>query len=333
MSDTFVDFKEIKQRVAIEAVLAHYNIQLRRANRHSLRGACPLPTHTSETSKDSFSVHTSKNMWACQSTSCAAARQGRKGGNILDFVSIMANCSIRDAALMLRDWFLLSSVSSSSTTGKGSEVKEKLVSENAIETGDEENNKPLTFALKEINHAHPYVLQRGITAETATTFGVGFFPGRGSMSGRVVIPIHNNNGELVAYAGRSIDGTEPKYRLPTGFKKSAELFNLHRVRALSDCDRVIVCEGFFDCMKVHQAGFSAVVGLMGSSLSDAHEKSLKKYARVILFLDGDDAGREAAHTISQRLAHHTFVRIIDLPDGKQPDELSSDEIKIVLGSF
>ena len=61
-------------------------------------------------------------------------------------------------------------------------------------------------------------------------FGIGYFPGKGSMSGRVVIPIHNERGELVAYAGRAIDQTEPKYKLPAGFKKSAVLFNLHRVR-------------------------------------------------------------------------------------------------------
>src|SRR5260370_34664768 len=116
------------------------------------------------------------------------------------------------------------------------------------------------------------------------------------MSGRVVVPIYNDRGELVAYAGRSIDATEPKYKLPAGFKKSAELFNLHRVLGLpqESRGRVIVCEGFFDCMKVHQACLPAVIGLMGSSLSDAQEKFLQKFAQVILLLDGDEAGREAA---------------------------------------
>ena len=54
------------------------------------------------------------------------------------------------------------------------------------------------------------------------------------MSGRVVIPIHNERGELVAYAGRSIDGSEPKYKLPAGFHKSLELFNLHRAIGETD---------------------------------------------------------------------------------------------------
>jgi DNA primase len=327
LADTFVDFREIKQHVTIEAVLGRYNVRLRRVNQHSLRGACPLPTHSSETSKESFSVHTEKNIWACQSSSCAARRQGKKGGNVLDFVSIMANCFIRDAAVTLREWFVLSP-SSPTTTGKGNEAK--LVPEKDSE--DVDKNKPLTFTLKEIDCAHPYLGQRGIEQATATTFGVGFFPGRGSMSGRVVIPIHNDRGELVGYSGRSIDATEPKYKLPAGFKKSAELFNLHRVLGLTEESRgrVIVCEGFFDCMKVHQAGLPAVVALMGAVLSDAQEKYIQKFAQVMLFLDGDEAGREAAYSIAARLTHYTFVRVIDLPDGKQPDQLSSEEIKTVL---
>ncbi len=326
----FVDFREIKKLVAIEAVLGRYNIQLRRVNKHSLRGPCPLPTHTSETSKESFSVHTEKNIWACQSTSCAATRQGRRGGNILDFVSIMANCSIRDAAQTLHDWFV-GSANSSPTVAKKSDANSQLVSEK-MSDGDDGQNRPLTFTLKEIDHAHPYLLQRGIMEETAKYFGVGYFPGRGSMSGRVVIPIHNDRGELVAYAGRSIDATEPKYKLPAGFKKSSELFNLHRVLALptESRTRIIVCEGFFDCMKVHQAGVPAVVGLMGSFLSDPQEKVLQKCAQVVLFLDGDPAGREAGRTIAARLMCQTFVRVIDLPDGTQPDQLSSDEINALL---
>ena len=149
------------------------------------------------------------------------------------------------------------------------------------------------------------------------------------MSGRVVIPIQTERGELVAYAGRSIDATEPKYKLPAGFKKSLELFNLHRVLALpaTDRDAVIVCEGFFDCVKVHEAGLPAVVALMGSSLSDAQAKYLKRFSRVMLFLDGDEAGREATRATAAGLMYQTFVRVIDLPDGTQPDQLSCDQVR------
>ena len=269
------------------------------------------------------------SIWTCQSSSCVAGRSGKKGGNILDFVALMENCSIRDAAVKLRDWFLV-------TKGNSEPAKR---SESALvptaKTDDEDENKTLTFTLQGIDHAHAYLQRRGVKETTAQHFGIGFFPGKGSMTGRVVIPIHNERGELIAYAGRAIDQTEPKYKLPAGFKKSAVLFNLHRVLGLpaESRARIIVCEGFFDCMKLHQAGLPAVVGLMGSSLSDAQEKVLQKFARVLLFLDGDDAGREGARTIAARLTYHTFVTIISLLDGKQPDQLSSDEIKAALGSL
>jgi DNA primase len=74
------------------------------------------------------------------------------------------------------------------------------------------------------------------------------------MHGRVVIPIRNSTGELVAYAGRAVNECGPKYKLPIGFRKSLEVYNLHRA-ATASSDRVIVVEGYFDCLRVHQAGF------------------------------------------------------------------------------
>ena len=89
-------------------------------------------------------------------------------------------------------------------------------------------NKPLGFTLKDLTADHDYIRQRGIAAATAESFGLGFFRAKGRLSGRVVIPIHDALGQLVAYAGRTNDNAEPKYKLPTGFYKSLELFNYHR---------------------------------------------------------------------------------------------------------
>jgi DNA primase len=334
VSENFVDFRIVKERVSMQAVLDHYNIRLRRSNQTSLRGACPLPTHRSETSKESFGVQTAKNIWACQSASCASSRGGKKGGNVIDFVAIMDNCSVRDAALKLHDWFVSTRSTAEPVVGKGShlaEQPEKLVAEKRGEGSDDAGNKPLSFTLKDIDPTHPYVRQRGLKEETARHFGVGFFPGRGSMSQKCVVPIHNDRGELIAYAGRSVDGSEPKYKLPAGFKKSDVLFNLHRARLAARSDTpMIVVEGFFDCMKVHQAGFPVVVGLMGSSMSDTQQNLLATWPRVILLLDGDAAGREGALAIAPRLMARSFVKVINLADGKQPDQLSSDEIKTLL---
>ena len=158
---------------------------------------------------------------------------------------------------------------------------------------DAEANKPLKFQLKGVDHEHAYLKERGITAETAQAFGVGYFGGKGSMHGRVVIPIHNERGELVAYAGRAIDGSEPRYKLPAGFHKSLELFNLHRaIGESSGQGRVVVVEGFFDCMKVSAAGFPCVA-LMGSSLSEHQERlPLERSTRVHCCWRGATPGGE-----------------------------------------
>ena len=94
--------------------------------------------------------------------------------------------------------------------------------------------------------------------------------------------------------GRAIDGEEPKYRFPAGFRKSLVLFNLHRVLK-TGARTVVVVEGFFDALAVHQAGYPAVVALMGSTLSRQQGDLLTThFDRVLLMLDGDEAGRHGA---------------------------------------
>src|SRR5438105_4720230 len=95
------------------------------------------------------------------------------------------------------------------------------------------------------------------------------------MSGLVVIPIHNTNSELVGYAGRwpgQAPDERPKYKLPTGFHKLGEVFNLHRAMREPAERPLIVVEGFFDVMLLWQRGYRRTVSLMGSSLSAVQEQ-------------------------------------------------------------
>ena len=332
MPDNFVDFRIIKQHVSIQAVLDRYSIRLRQVNRNSLRGKCPLPTHSSKESKESFCVNTDKNIWSCMSESCTSARQGKKGGNVIDFVSVMERSSIRDAAIKLNSWFPIatSPTATASEKTKTHTHTDQLASEKRTEAGTDSEviNRPLSFTLKDIDCTHPYVRSRGLTDATAMQFGVGHFPGRGSMANRCVIPIHNELGELVAYAGRSIDASEPKYKLPNGFHKNQVVFNLHRV---IDRKTIVLVEGFFDCMNVSQAGFPSVA-LMGCTMSAHQEKLLLDcgFAHIIVMLDGDDAGRKGADEIVLRLARKVWVKAAHVPDRKQPDEMSEDEIRNLL---
>ena len=148
----------------------------------------------------------------------------------------------------------------------------------------------------------------------------------------MVFPIHDERGELVAYAGRTMDGREPRYLFPPGFPKSQVVFNLHRAveSAARQGGVAIVVEGFFDCLKVHQAGYGNVVALMGASISDRQSELLDTYFReLVVMLDGDDAGRRASRVVAARwpAAHMAWV-----PAGWQPDQLSSEEIERIVRS-
>jgi DNA primase len=153
------------------------------------------------------------------------------------------------------------------------------------------------------------------------------------MSGRIVIPIYNAEGQLVAYAGRwpgtPPDADTPRYKLPPGFRKARELFNAHRAFAVAD-EPLVIVEGFFDCFALWQHGIRCVVALMGTSLS-AHQEELiarvvKPTSRIILMLDEDNAGREARVQIAHRLARYCYVRIHRFErEGAQPDSLTAEE--------
>ena len=313
-----VDYRVIKAAVPMETVLANYGVHLHRLEGEHLRGRCPLPVHTSKSSRESFIVNIQKNPWACHSDSCVAARGGRIGGNVLDFVSAMENCSVREAALKLQDWCTVNPALPLATQ------PEVADSRGTIPDAD---NKPLAFSLSRIDYSHPYLAERGVDVETARHFGIGYNRGMGSMAGRLVIPIHDEDGLLVAYAGRSVDQTTaPKYRFPAPFRKSLVLFNLHR--AVKYGDSVVVVEGIFDCINVHRAGLPCVVALMGCSLSRQQEKLLWQHFRgVILLLDGDKAGRSAGAAIAGRMVPKLSTRLVEIPAGMQPDQLGADQIR------
>jgi DNA primase len=313
----WIDFRAVKDAVTIEQVLGRYGVKLKR-NGKELRGQCPI--HKGE-GTDTFHANTDKNAFHC--FSCNAK------GNVLDLVAAIEKCSVRDAALRLKDRFSLPMPAHGKAPSATPAKDAQPAREEAL--GDRGHpNKPLNFTLKGIDHVHPYLGQRGIDRETAAYFGVGYFAGKGSMSGRIVIPIENERGELVAYAGRSVDGAEPKYKLPAGFKKSQVLFNVCRALEEDSSGAVVLVEGFFDCMKVTQAEH-VCVALMGCSLSTEQEAQLVAHFRhVVIMLDGDEAGRNAAEEIGLRLAHKVWVRIVDVAAGRQPDQLTAEELRALL---
>jgi DNA primase len=338
----YVDFREVKQAVSIVQILDHYNLTSgfkRSQNGESLTGACPLHNGQNPTQ---FRVSIKKNCWNCFGD-C------KSGGNILDFVSHREDCTIRQAAILISEWFGLpgggtsehqADVRSSSHGGETTNNQPPRRSKrDAPRDSDDAANKPLAFELTKLDTEHPYLKERGLTADTILRFGIGFCT-NGLMSGRVVIPIHNVEGKIVAYAGRwpgdPPDAT-PKYKLPAGFRKSVELFNLHRAIEQSDDQPLIIVEGFFDCMKLAQIGYHRTVALMGSTLSSYQEESLRHQTssdtHILIMLDEDEAGRAGRSEIVQRLAIGRFVKVVPLPDdGCQPEQLGVDALHELIES-
>src|SRR5205807_7885999 len=108
----------------------------------------------------------------------------------------------------------------------------------------------------------------------------------------------------------------------------------HRAIASDRSRGVVIVEGFFDVMKIHQAGFPVVVALMGSSLSDTQTELIApNFRRTLVMLDGDEVGDEALPKVAIQLAERLDVRIVKVPPDRQPDSLSSEEIRRLLECF
>jgi DNA primase len=175
-----------------------------------------------------------------------------------------------------------------------------------------------------------------VRPELVRAFGLGHCE-RGSMAGRICIPIHNAEGRLVAYAGRwagpldTLPEGKERYALPVGFHKALELFNLHRVK---QCRHVVVVEGFFGAIRLHGERVPAVA-LMGGSISEEQVALLREHCPnlrfVTVMLDGDEPGREAAGIVAARLAQSWWSRIVHLAAGGQPDTVARPELGRVLG--
>ena len=305
-----VNFAAVKQGVEMEAVLRHYQVDDLQGGRGGrYRGRCPI--HRGE-GRDAFHVDVKRKIFHC--FSCGA------GGDVLDLVALLNQCTLREAALQLKDWF------PGAATGGEPPGRQR------VRKGNISVNLALKFRLGGVDGAHAYWRARAIKPSTASEWGVGYYRGAGMLSGRVVIPIHDEQGQWVAYAGRSVDGREPRYRFPAGFGKSQVLFNFHRAAATGG-ETVIVVEGFFDCLRIRQAGWASVVALLGTELYEHPAELLQaRFGRVLLMLDGDEAGRLGRDRVAARLRNRCEVGVIQLPEGEQPDQLPERELRQLIES-
>lgn len=319
MAAGWVDFKSVKAAVTLEMVLARYGITDLKRVGDELVGRCPI--HRGDGAR---AFHASLTKQAFHCFSCKAR------GNVLDLCAALEGCTVREAALKLQAWFAVTEAGAAGTGGRTfteparkpqrGQHEEKLAEATVLA------NALLPFRLQGIDPAHEYLRGRGVGEKVAEQFGLGYFAGKGSMRGRIVIPIHNERGELVAYAGRTVDDSdEERYRFPKGFRKSLELYNLHRALEHGS-GTVVVVEGFFGCVRVAEAGCPCVA-LMGSSMSSEQEALLvSRFKHAVLLFDGDEAGTLCANECLNRLGRRMWVRAVDLAEGQQPDSLAAGQV-------
>jgi DNA primase len=349
----WVEYKEIKEKVSLAAVLERYGVlnKLKLSGQNST-GACPIHNGTNPRQ---FSACLERGIWKCFGD-CD------DGGNVLDFVALKefgskdAN-SIRKAALLLKKWFFLPQTEENPVKVDAPLRPEK---ENvkcpesapinqaephagpanaAGATGQKNENKktnpPLKFALK-LDPEHPWFAERGFSQDTIQAFGLGFCS-KGLMSGRIAIPIRDRNGDLVAYCGRAVTDEqvrdEGKYLLPPKFHKQEVVYNLDRMSP--EVKQLVVVESYLSVWRLHEAGYGNAVALMGASLGEAQERLILEFlgplGQAILLFDPDEAGMKCGLDAIVRLGRRLFAKLIDLSAvGKKPHQLSREEFENLL---
>ena len=175
----------------------------------------------------------------------------------------------------------------------------------------------------------------------------GFLCGRSQKSGklydyfrnRVIFPIIDVTGNIIAFGGRVMDDSKPKYLNTSdtpGFKKSKNLFALNYAK--NHCsEQLILCEGYMDVIALHAAGFENAVATLGTALTQEQARMLTKYTKkVVLLYDSDEAGQKATDRAIKILAEVGMdVRILKLNGAKDPDEyikkFGADRFRALLG--
>ncbi len=335
LPDSFIE--ELTRRNNIEDLVSSY-ISLRPRGRTRV-GLCPF--HGEKT--PSFTVYPENNSFYC--FGCGS------GGDVITFVKKIERLDYMDAIRFLADrvGMELPRHDVDDTAGK---LRRRILEANR----DAARFYHAMLYTPEGRHALEYYYSRGYSDKTIRRFGLGYAPDgfsallkhlkekgyrddelllawlvRRSQKGnlydsfrnRVMVPIIDVRGNVIAFGGRVLDDSKPKY-VNTGdtpvFKKTNNLFALNIAKESGR--QLILCEGYMDVIALHQAGFSNAVAALGTSFTADHANLIARYAdEAILVFDSDEAGQKGANRAMGLLRHTGVrVRVVRIPDGKDPDE-------------
>lgn len=296
------DFRQLKRRVAIEQVLAGKNLltPMRRRGSH-LVGPCPI--HHGD-NPNAFTVHLEKNIWHCF-TGCDA------GGDVIELARRLCRGSYKAAAVYLTDL-----------------VETPLpMPAQSVPARKTRPFRPFTRLLS-LDPKAALLKRKGIAQVTARRFQVGAYYGPGMLAGCLAVRLSDPQGKPLGYAGRRLDAEQArargKWKFPSGLPRNTLLYGYHQTARLRRRGVVLV-ECPWGVLRLAQLGIPAVA-LLGTHFSPAQHELLLDLPIVVVLMDGDQAGRNAAEVIQRRLK---CTAVVDLPDGLDPDDLSDQELATV----
>ncbi|MDP3111918.1 MAG: DNA primase [Thermodesulfovibrionales bacterium] len=328
--------EDIKSRLDIIEVISDY-VELKKSGQN-YKANCPFHSEKSP----SFMVSPAKQIFHC--FGCGA------GGDIFGFIMKYENLNFQEAIKMLAKKAGIK-LSEYRFEADISEKKEKLyaIQKEALNIYVENLRKSKT--------AGSYLAKRGITEEMIEAFSLGYadkewksiyehlkakgfdepliaqsglvFSGEKGLydmfRDRLIFPIFNVQGDAMAFGGRAIDDSMPKYlnspETPL-FKKGETLYALHIAKdEIRKKDYVMIAEGYLDVIMCHQHGFRNVIAPLGTALTAGHLHKLGRFTKkVLLVFDSDTAGIAAAKRSIALLFEHGFKsKVLLLPEGDDPD--------------
>jgi DNA primase len=335
--------EEVRSRADIvEIVGAH--VRIRRAGRN-LVGLCPF--HTEKT--PSFSVNAERGFFHC--FGCGA------GGSVFNFIMRVEGLTFPEAVRSLARKYGVT-LPEHDQSGPAASEREAMLKASAVAA---EFFAHVLWNTTDGASAREYLKSRGISAETARAFMIGFAPSRPAslakslekrglreagvkvglvkkdgdtaydmFRGRVMFPIRDAQGRVLAFGGRVLDASLPKYiNSPESplYSKARTLYGLFEARqaisssAAAGKDRAILVEGYFDVIALWQAGFKEAVAGCGTALTVEQLRVLSRYTKnVIACFDGDAPGRKASmRALEIFLQAGLLGRGIFIPSGFDPD--------------
>lgn len=294
-----LDFRRLKRSVTIEQVLASKGLldRLRRRGNH-LVGPCPI--HRGDNPR-AFTAHRERNIWRCF-TGCDA------GGDVVELTRRLEGGSYQAAAV-----YLAGLAGTAPPDGRS-----------RIPSTPPRPFRPFTSQLP-LDPTARFLAHKGIRPEIARRFQVGAFYGGGMLNGCIAVRLFEPKGKPLGYAGRRLDPevarARGKWKLPPGLPRNTLLYGYHHALHLLH-HGVVLVECPWGVLRLAQLEIPAVA-LLGTHLSPTQQGLLRDLPRVVLLMDGDDAGRRAAATIRQGLHNAT---VYALPDGLDPDDLEDQDL-------